>query len=146
MKNFLMRQAWPVVAGLVTAFIVMTILEYSNSFFYPLPEGLNPYNTAAVQAFTASLPWTAYILVLVGWIMGAFAAGALTTHLSREETYHLSFIVGVILTILGIINNILIGHAMYFSLIGLPMFFIFTYLGHRYLLKVRARRTQVPID
>ena len=138
MKNFFMRQAWPVIAGLLTAFIVMTIFEYINSFFYPLPEGLNPYNTAAVQAFTASLPWTAYVLVFLGWIFGAFKAGFVTTYLSSERTYHLSFIVGVILTILGIINNILIGHNMIFSILGLPMFFVFSYLGHRYLAKKHA--------
>ena len=122
-------------AGLVVAFVVMMIFEYANSFIYPLPADLNIYDPAAVRAFTASLPWTAYILVFLGWVLGAFKAGWVTTYLSKEKTYRLSFLTGAILTILGIINNIAIGHAMFFNLIGLPMFILFTYLGHRYYLK-----------
>lgn len=132
MKKFLQYTVWPVGAGLVVAFVVMMLFERVNSLFFPLPEGLDIYDTAAVQAFTASLPWTAYILVFLGWVVGAFKAGYVTTYLSGERTYRLSFLVGIILTILGIINNLMIGHDMFFNIIGLPMFLLFTYLGHRY--------------
>ncbi|MCE9548865.1 hypothetical protein K8Q98_00470 [Candidatus Nomurabacteria bacterium] len=137
MKNFLKFKAWPVVAGLVGAFIIMMIFEYVNSFFYPLPEGLDIKDTAGLQAFTATLPWTAYILVFLGWLLGAFKAGCVTTYLSKERTYKLSFIVGLILTLLGIANNIMIGHDMFFNIVGIPMFLVFTYLGHKYILRLR---------
>lgn len=143
--QFLRYKLWPVIAGLLVAFIIMMIFEYINSFFYPLPEGLDIKDPASVQAFTKSLPWTVYILVLAGWILGAFKAGCVTTYLSKEETYKLSFIVGVILTLLGIVNNIAIGHDLFFNIIGLPMFILFTYLGHKYMKKVRMARTQAPI-
>lgn len=118
------------VAGLLGAFAVMMAFEYTNSFFYPLPEGLDVTHTAALQAFTATLPWTAYILVFLGWIIGSFVGGALTTYLSKETTYSLSLTVGVVLTLLGIINNITIGHDLFFTIIGIPMFIVFTYVGH----------------
>ena len=140
MKDFLRSKAWPVLAGLLTAFIVMMVLEFINSPFFPLPEGLNIYDPAAVQAFTSTLPWTAYILVLLGWILGAFKAGCVTTYLAKEERYRLSFLVGIILTVLGTLNNVLIGHNMFFNIIGLPVFIIFTYLGHKYLLRVHRAR------
>lgn len=140
MKNFLRVKAWPVIAGLLTAFIIMTAFEFANSYFYPLPSGLDLKDTEAIKAFTASLPWTAYILVLVGWMLGAFKAGCVTTYLSKEDRYRLSFLVGIILTILGIINNITIGHDMFFNIVGLPMFIIFTFFGHKYLRKVQAKR------
>ncbi len=140
MKTFLTTKVWPVVAGLLTAFIIMMVFEYVNSFLYPLPEGLDIYDPAAVQAFTASLPSTAYILVFLGWILGAFKAGCVTTYLAKEDTYRLSFIVGVLLTLAGIANNIMIGHDMFFNIIGLPMFIVFTYLGHKYLRKVHDVR------
>ena len=133
MKNFFRRKASPVIVGLLAAFVTMTVFEYVNSFFYPLPENLDRNNMAAVQNFTASLPWTAYLLVLGGWIVGSFVAGYVTTYFSQERTYRLSLIVGVILTVLGVINNILIGHDMVFNLIGPPMFLIFTYLGNQFL-------------
>lgn len=137
MKSFLRSKVWPVGAGLVVAFVVMMLFEWVNSLFFPLPEVLDVYDTAAVQAFTASLPWTAYILVFLGWVIGAFKAGIVTTYLSRERAYRLSFLVGIILTILGVINNITIGHDMFFNIVGLPMFILFTYLGHTYLLRAK---------
>lgn len=137
MKNFLKMKLWPVVAGLLTAFIAMIFFEFINSFIYPLPADLDIMNPEAVWAFTASLPWTAYILVFVGWVLGAFKAGCVTTYLSKEREYKLSFLVGVLLTLGGIANNLMIGHAMLFNIIALPMFIVFTYLGHRYLLKVK---------
>lgn len=132
MKDFLTLKLWPVVAGLLIAFVVMMIFEYINSLLYPLPAGLDIGDTEAVQAFTATLPWTAYILVLLGWIVGSFKAGAVTTYLSGERVYKLSLIAGLVLTLLGIANNLAIGHDLFFNIVGLPMFILFTYVGHRF--------------
>lgn len=129
--NFLFKKAWPVIAGLLVSFVVMTLFEFGNSFIYPLPPDLDMTDGNAVRAFTASLPWTAYLLVLLGWMVGAFAAGYITTWLSKESAYRLSLTVGITLVVLGAINNFLLGHDLVFSIIGLPMFILFTYLGHR---------------
>ncbi len=145
MKNFLKLKLWPVVAGLLTACIVMMIFEFVNSFFFPLPEGVDVTDPLAVRAFTETLPWTAYILVFAGWVIGAFKAGCVTTYLAKEEKYKLSFVVGIILTIMGVANNIIIGHDMFFNIIGLPMFIIFTFLGHKYLLKVHKARLSTTV-
>lgn len=133
-------KVWPVVAGLLTAFIIMTIFEYINSFLYPLPANLDMSDVTALQAFTATLPWTAYVLVFLGWVVGSFKAGCVTTYLAKEESYRLSLVVGIILTILGVLNNMMIGHDMFFNIIGLPMFILFTYLGHKYLRHVHSAK------
>jgi hypothetical protein len=140
--NILKTKVWPTVAGLLTAFVIMMLFEYANSFLFPLPEGLDMKDTETLHVFTASLPWTAYILVLLGWIFGSFKAGCVTTYLAQEHTYKLSFIVGIILTVLGLINNLAIGSSMLFNVIALPVFIIFTYLGHTYLRKVHAGRNK----
>lgn len=139
MKKFLKMKLWPVIAGLLIAFIIMMIFEYVNSLFFPLPEDFQIGDINALFAFTASLPWTAYILVFLGWVIGAFKGGYVTTYLSKERTYHLSLAVGIILTLFGLLNNIAIGHHVLFNVVGLPMFIIFTYAGHRYVLKEKRR-------
>lgn len=140
MNTFLTKKLWPVLAGFIVAFTAMLLFEYVNSFFYPLPESLDLMNQAAVAAFTASLPWTAYILVFLGWVVGSFKGGFVTTYLSGEKSYRLSFVLGAILTILGIANNLAIGHDMLFNVIAIPMFVLFTYLGHRFSLKMGWQR------
>ena len=141
--HFLKTKVWPTVAGLLVAFIVMLVLEFVNSLVFPLPKDLDWGNTDAVRAFTSTLPWTAYILVLLGWVLGAFKAGCVTTYLSGEQKYRLSLLVGVLLTLGGIVNNSMLGHDMVFNLLGLPMFIIFTYIGHRYLLYAHAKKQTV---
>ncbi len=141
MKNFLTFKVWPVVAGLLAAFAVMMVCEYVNSLFYPLPADLDLRDATALKAFTSTLPLSAYILVLTGWALGAFKAGCITTYFSKEKKYRLSFLVGLILTILGIANNIIIGHAMVVNVLGLPLFALFTYFGHRVVAREKAGRT-----
>ncbi len=130
--DFLKLKVWPVFAGFVVASIAMMIFEFANSYLYPLPSDLDWMDTAAVQAFTAALPWTAYILVLLGWMAGSFAGGWIATRLSGDRQYRKALALGVILTLAGIWNVMLIGHSLLFTVISLPQFLIFTYLGHRY--------------
>lgn len=137
MKPFLKHKVWPVVAGILVAFITMMIFEFINSFIYPLPVGLDTMDYHAVHVFTATLPWTAYILVILGWIFGALKAGYVTTYLSKEKTYRLSLIAGSILALLGIVNNLMIGAQIIFTILAIPIFIGFSYLGHTYFLKRR---------
>jgi hypothetical protein len=145
MKNFLSRKVWPVFAGLSVAFLIMLVFEYINSLFYPLPENLDVLDPAKVRAFTQTLPWTAYILVFLGWVVGSFKAGCVTSYLAKDANYRLAFVTGALLTIAGIVNNMLIGHHILFNLIGLPMFILFTYLGHVYLRRVLHKRQQIMV-
>jgi len=139
--SFLKTKLWPVVAGFLVASIVMMVFEYINSFLFPLPKDLDWMDPEAVRAVTASLPWTAYILVLLGWIAGSFKGGCVTAYLAGETKYRLTFVLGIILTLAGIWNVMLLGHDIVFDIIALPMFIIFTYLGHRYLLYRHAKKS-----
>lgn len=133
MKNFFRTKLWPVAAGLLAASIIMMIFEAVNSLFFPLPDELmNTDDIAVLQAFTATLPWNAFIMVFLGWVVGSFVAGVLVTRITKERTYRMSLVVGAILTLLGVANNTLIGHPLLFNIVSLPMFIVFTYLGHRY--------------
>ena len=127
---FLKLKVWPVIAGFIAASIVMMAFEYTNSFFFPLPEDLDWANPEAVRALTASLPWTAYILVLLGWMAGSFTGGYVATYLSGKAQYRVALALGILLTLAGIWNVMLIGHSTLFNIIALPQFLIFSYLGH----------------
>ncbi len=137
--NFLKTKVWPVVAGFIVASIVMMAFEFTNSFFFPLPNDLDWMDTAAVQALTASLPWTAYILVILGWMAGSFAGGGVATRLSGDTRYRTALALGIILTLAGIWNVMLLGHPLLFSITSIPQFLIFTNLGHQYFL--RSKKT-----
>ena len=83
---FLKTKVWPVVGGFIVASIIMLFFEWINHFIFAIPASVDTTDVSAVQAFTASLPWTAYILVFVGWAVGAFEGGCTTAWLSQDST------------------------------------------------------------
>ena len=127
---FLKKKLLPVVAGFVAAFAVMMAFEFTNSLLFPFPAGMDTNDLEAVRAFSRSLPATAFILVIGGWALGSFAAGWLTTRLSGESSYRLSLLVGILLTVLGIANNIMFVPQPWVNVIGLPLFLVGSYIGH----------------
>ena len=64
--GILKQWVWPVVTGFIVASVIMLVFEWINHFIFPKPAGLDVTDATAEQAFTASLPWTAYILVFLG--------------------------------------------------------------------------------
>lgn len=140
MKTLLLRTIWPIIAGLIGSFVIMMICEFINSFFFPLPDTLDWRDTEALKAFTISLPWTVYILVVTGWTFGSFKAGCITTYLSNEQTYRRSLVVGALLVALSLLNGYAIGQSLLFTYVTAPLFIIFTYIGHRYMKSVMNLR------
>ncbi|OHB19816.1 MAG: hypothetical protein A2854_04185 [Parcubacteria group bacterium RIFCSPHIGHO2_01_FULL_56_18] len=137
--SFLKTKVWPVVAGFVVASIATMIFEYINSFFFPLPKDLDWNDAEAVRAITASLPWTAYILVLLGWIVGSFKGGWVAAWLSGESKFRVSLALAILLTLAGIWNVMMLGHDIIFTVIGLPLLFGGTYRGYRAAVAKRPR-------
>lgn len=128
---FLKTKLWPVVGGFVVASIIMLIFEWVNHFIFPIPAGVDKMDTAAVQAFTASLPWTAYILVFLGWAVGAFEGGCTTAWLAGETKPLVTSVLAALLVAAGAFDMVIIGFPMTAVIIGLLILAIFPYLGFR---------------
>ncbi len=127
--NILKQWVWPVVAGFVVASIIMLIFEWINHYLFPLPGGLDPMDTAAVQAFTASLPWTVYILVFVGWAFGAFEGGCTTAWLGKGKQIQLVSVLAAILVAAGTFDMTVLGFPMIAIVLGILVLAAFPYLG-----------------
>ena len=133
--SFLKTKVWPVVAGFIVASIVMMIFEFINSFFFPLPKDLDWMNPEAVKAVTASLPWTAYILVLLGWGVGAFEGGCTTAWLAGlpaqagEKQFRATTILAVLLVLAGIADMMMLGFPLVPMVLGLLILAVAPYGG-----------------
>jgi heme A synthase len=109
----------------------MMFFEFINSLRYPFPSGMDPNNIEHVKAFLSTLPSEAYTFIVLGWIFGSFLGGYVVSMLTKEKTYTYSFLIGTLYFSIGAIYNFFIGNTLSFALMTLPVFFIFTYLGHR---------------
>lgn len=127
----MMRNILSVVAGVAVAFAVMMGFEFANSRLYPFPPGMDVFDAAQVRAFAASMPLSALVLVALGWTIGSFAGGYLTTRIAGAATARLALITGAVLTVGGMLNAWMIQNPWWFHFGGLPVFLIFAYLGFR---------------
>lgn len=111
-------------ASLVAAFVIMLAFEYTNSLIFPFPTNINLGDVEAVRAFTKTMPWNAYILVWLGWVSSSFVAGWLSITLSKTKSIILPLILGVLLTLLGLFNNIMLGTPLWVTIVGLFLFIL----------------------
>ncbi len=132
MKDILRTKVWPVFAALLVASATMMVFEFVNSYFYPIPADINWQDRDAVVAFTDTLPFRAYILVLMGWVIGSFLGGWAAIRLAKVDSLTLPLMAGGILAVLGLLNNMMLGQSILFSILTLPLFIAFAYMGGYY--------------
>lgn len=126
-----MKRILAIILGLVLAFLIMTGCEFLNSLLFPFPAGMDLNNLEEVRAFTQTLPWTAYILVLLGWSLGAFFGGFLLYRVDRTARGLSPIILGIILTLGGVSNFIMLEHPIWVMILGLLIFIPMSVAGFR---------------
>ncbi len=126
----MMRNVLAVGAGLVAAVAVMMACEFTNSRLYPFPEGMDVYDIEQVRSFAATMPLSALLLVAVGWTVGSFAGGFVTTRIAQSLSPAPAQITGLILTALGAFNAWMIQNPAWFHWGALPVFLGFALLGY----------------
>lgn len=118
--------------SLVASSLVMMVCEYTNSLIYPFPAGMDTKNIEEVRAFTENMPSTAYILVLLGWTLGSALGAYLLQRYSRVEsrTRNIKILI-MVLTLLGLANNLMFGVSTVIVLLGLIVFYAGAMAGVR---------------
>ncbi len=130
------RKILAVVVALIAAFAVIMIVEMLNSLVVPPPSADVMNDPAKFRDFMAHLPVKAYVVVLIGYILGAFVGGFIVTKMSRRESPGLSLpiLIGVIFTIGGVLNFFVMmpGQPLWFVCLSLICYIPFSLLGHRF--------------
>jgi hypothetical protein len=133
MKSVL-RSLGAVLAGFITASLLMTLVECLNGrVLYPglakAAEGLK--DREAIRAVFASAPMGALFVVIFGWALGSFVGGWVAAKLGKPAGMRSALILGALLTLLGITNNLMLPPPMWFWAASLAMLLPGAYLGAR---------------
>ena len=128
------RSVAAVIAGFIAASAVMLLVEWCNGHvLYPelgkAAEGVT--DREAIRALTASAPVGAFLVVLFGWALGSFVGGLLAAVIGRHAPVGHALVLGVLLTLAGIANNLMIPPPMWFWLVSLLVFLPAAYAGAR---------------
>jgi hypothetical protein len=130
-----LRSIAAVLAGFVAASIVMMIIETMNGrVLFPelgkAAEGVT--DRERLRALLAAAPVGALLVVIVGWILGGVAGGWVATRLSARRTAGHDLVVGALLTLAGVANNLMIPPPLWFWIAGLVVLMPAAYLGARF--------------
>lgn len=128
------RTILAVIAGFVAASAVMMLVETINGhILYPelgkLAQGVTDKET--IRALLASAPVGALLVVLCGWTLGSFVGGYLAAWIGWHAPMAHALVLGVLLTLAGIANNLMLPPPGWF---WIPTFLVFlpaAYAGSR---------------
>ncbi len=131
----MVRSILAIAAGLITAFVVIFVIEAIGHVFYPPPPDADMRNQETVKNLMENAPAGSLIIVLVGWALGSFVGGVVSSHIASGNKVIHSIIVGALLMVSGIANMIMLPHPLWMWIFGLMIFIPFAYLGNRFLNK-----------
>jgi hypothetical protein len=114
----MLRNTFAIVSGLFATMIVITFVELANArLFFPAPSGMDWTNKQAVAAFAVSLPIAALLVVLAGWLLGAFVGAAVAARLSTRPLLA-GLVIGALVVAGTLLNSLEIPHPTWVILTG----------------------------
>lgn len=135
------RSIVAVIVGFVAAGAVMMLVETVNGHvLYPefgkLAEGMT--DREEIRALLANAPVGAFLVVLVGWVLGGLVGGFLAAWIGWNAPLAHALVLGGLLTLAGIANNLMIPPPAWFWIPSLVAFLPAAYAGAR----LAPRRSQ----
>jgi len=118
----------------------MLVESINGHVLYPelggAAEGLT--DREAIRALMASAPVGAFLVVLFGWALGTLTGGFLAAWIARQGQLAHALVLGGLLTLAGIANNLMLPPPAWFWIPTLVIFMPAAYAGSRLAPGVRA--------
>ena len=129
-----LRSIAAVVAGFIAASIVMMIVETINGrVLHPelgkAAEGVTDRET--IRVLLATAPVGAFLVVIAGWILGGVAGGWVTARLAAQAAAGHGLVLGALLTLAGVANNLMIPPPLWFWVASLVVLMPAAQVGAR---------------
>jgi hypothetical protein len=129
-----LRSIAAVIAGFIAASIVMMIIETINGrFLYPelakAAEGVT--DREMLRALFATAPLGSLLVVIGGWVLGGVVGGWTTARLAAQAKTRNGLVLGALLTIAGVANNLMLPKPLWFWIASLIVLMPAAYLGTR---------------
>ena len=115
--------------GMILAMVMLIICQSINLGFYPLPEGIGPEDTEALASHIKNAPNSFLIGVLLSYVCGSFAGGAVATRIAGHTTAGIC--VGGALMLAGFKTLSNIPHPLWFAMSSTLIYLPTAWLGSR---------------
>ena len=123
------RNILAVFAGLVVGMIVNMGVIFLNAYvLYPMPPGTSMQEPESFNAYLATLPATAFLVVIAAHLGQAFFGGWTAACLGASSPVRLALTVGVI-TMIGGIFNLMNLEAPKWMAVEVPLYLLVAYVA-----------------
>ena len=131
----MLRSILAVLAGLVLGMFVITAVESLIPLAYPMPRAVDPKDTEALRTMMAGMPVGVFVILMLGWMLGALTGGLLAARLAstwfhRAPLVH-ALAVGAVQTAGALANFTLLPHPTWVLVAGLVVFIPMALVGGR---------------
>ncbi len=115
----MIRNVAAALAGLVTAFLLIYLIELLGHTIYPPPPGLDKTDAEAIRAYISTLPVLPLLFPMFAYFIGTFAGTLLAATIGDLRPFIFAAIVGLFVLAGTIANLIVIPHPLWFAIIAL---------------------------
>lgn len=116
---------------MVIGSLAVALFEYLGHLALPLPEGISQDNKEVFLEWTKDIPLKYGLSVIFAHLMGPFFAGIFVTKLDRMGGKAMALIVGLIFTVVGVSNWLMIPSPTWFIIADTLVYVPFALLGWR---------------
>jgi ACR3 family arsenite efflux pump ArsB len=124
-----LRRIGAVIAGMIVAFLIVQAAEWIAHMMYPPPARISWNDLAQVKAYVTSLPLSALLVVLTGWLIATVVATWVAARIAGRPIP--GYIVGALLLCAGIANAFMIPQPVWFSIASFVIYIAATWVGAR---------------
>ena len=115
----MVRNVAAALAGIVTAFVMIMLIEKLGHFIYPPPADLDFSDPDVMRPYIATLPFLALLFPMIAWVVATFAGTVLACKIGTANPLAFAAVVGGLVLAGTITNLIMIKHPLWFSLVSL---------------------------
>ncbi len=115
----ILRSVLAVVAGIVSGGLTVAVVEVMNSLAFPPPEELDLSDQAALMKWIQTLPVTAFVVVVLGWMLGGFVATYVGRRVAPDRMVQSGIIPLVVFLAATVMNLFTIPHPWWMWPVGL---------------------------
>jgi hypothetical protein len=109
-----------ILAGLVVAWLAMTVCEFASLFLHRPPAGLDLRDPQALAAHIGAAPPSAMLVVVVGWALAAFVGSWVAARIARHRLVA-ALVIGALVLAGVIANNAMIPHPLWMTITGIAL-------------------------
>lgn len=115
----MLRTLLAIVAGLITAMLVIFGVEAAGLIFFPPPAGVPLDTEADLARLVAMSPPVAKAWLVFGWALGSFAGAWVAARISRGHRRIAALAVALFIVAGTVMNAMVIAHPPWMNLLGI---------------------------